>query len=34
VLLTIFKDYHKIVDMEEVAEQSYDAMEGIIDQKR
>jgi hypothetical protein len=31
VLLTIFKeDYHKIVDMEEVAEQSYDAMEEYL----
>ena len=31
VLLTIFKeDYHKIVDMEEVAEQSYDAMEAYL----
>ncbi len=31
VLLTIFKeDYHKIVDMEEVAERSYDAMEQYI----
>lgn len=31
VLLTIFKeDYHKIVDMEEVAERSYDAMEQYL----
>src|SRR5688572_25274212 len=31
VLLSIFKeDYHKIVDMEEVAEQSYDAMEAYL----
>lgn len=31
VMLTIFKeDYHKIVDMEEVAEQSYDAMEAYL----
>lgn len=31
VLLTVFKeDYHKIVDMEEVAEQSYDAMEAYL----
>jgi hypothetical protein len=31
VLLTIFKeDYHKIVDMEEIAERSYDAMEEYL----
>jgi hypothetical protein len=31
ILLNIFKeDYHKIVDMEEVAEQSYDAMEAMM----
>ena len=31
VMLSIFKeDYHKIVDMEEVAEQSYDAMEAYL----
>jgi hypothetical protein len=31
VLLTVLKeDYHKIVDMEEVAEQSYDAMEAYL----
>ena len=31
VLNTIFKeDYHKIVDMEEVAEQSYDEMEAYL----
>jgi hypothetical protein len=31
VLLTVFKeDYHKIVDMEEVAEQSYDDMEAYL----
>jgi hypothetical protein len=31
VLLSIFKeDYHKIVDMEEVAEQSYDGMEAYL----
>ena len=31
VLLTIFKeDYHKIVDMEEIAERSYDAMEQYL----
>jgi hypothetical protein len=31
ILLSIFnEDYHKIVDMEEVAEQSYDAMEAYL----
>lgn len=31
VLLSVFnEDYHKIVDMEEVAEQSYDAMEAYL----
>jgi hypothetical protein len=31
VLLSVFKeDYHKIVDMEEVAEQSYDGMEAYL----
>jgi hypothetical protein len=31
VLLSIFnEDYHKIVDMEEVAERSYDAMEAVL----
>ncbi|MBC7982202.1 hypothetical protein H7X65_03945 [Candidatus Parcubacteria bacterium] len=31
VLLSVFKEeYHKIVDMEEVAEQSYDAMEAVL----
>lgn len=31
ILLTVFKeDYHKIVDMEEIAEQSYDNMEAYL----
>ena len=31
ILLTVFKeDYHKIVDMEEIAEQSYDNMEAFL----